>query len=411
VFVPILIHGITEVFFIIKAALMSGFLLWQEIMTQRTALVNGYIRAVADANNPTQTRLSIILTDFEPNTNKQGIPRSEAENILRTALLSPLKINFTGDGYTGHKGAFPIGAIASAAMGEDNGRDVIAGDAIVWNDIYPEVSDHLKKAFASGIGTSWEIYFKDSKTDANDIEWLEGCVFAGTCIVDVPAYGPNRTRILAIAETLNDRATDLLEKETMAKELETDTTSVETPALAADDVMTLRDDLSSLMTMLTDMYSGLYEMFDETDQIEASLNTTDMPSVAEQFTKLVASVSKRFNALKDKAANAETAQAELATIKEAIAQAEAAKAEEIKLEDRKTRLAAAGIEITDEKKQFYIEMPDTTFDQYITDLTFIMSKASAEQKNVVIVPEPVGSGTGNYTSKELAGYILADLNK
>ena len=56
-------------------------------------------------------------------------------------------------------------------------------------------------------------------------------------------------------------------------------------------------------------------------------------------------------------------------------------------------------------------MPDTTFDQYITDLTFIMSKASAEQKNVVIVPEPVGSGTGNYTSKELAGYILADLNK
>ena len=389
-------------------------------MTERTALVTGYIRAVSDANNPTQTRLSIILTDFEPNKNKQAIPRSEAENILRTALIAPLKINFDGKGYAGHKGAFPIGAIANASMSQDNGRDVISGDAVVWNDMFPEVSDHLKKAFASGIGTSWEIYFKDSTTDDDGVEWLEGCVFAGTAIVDVPAYGPNRTRVLAIAETLNNHAEELLEMNNMAKELETeveapksDDTTVDTPAVAEDDVNTIRGDLQSLMTLLSDMYSGLYTMYDETDEIEASLTTTDMPSLATQFSKLVASVTKRFDALKEKAATAETAVAELTTIKDALAQAELDKAEAEKLATRKSALAAIGIELTDEKKEFYISMPDAIFDGYVTDIGAALSKAVAETKTngVVKVPEPSASGTSNYTSKELAGFILADLNK
>lgn len=383
---------------------------------RNTALIKGYIRAVSDSNNPTQTRLSLILTDFEPNRNKQAIPRSEAENILLTALNTPLKINFDGTTYSGHKGAFPIGTIANASMSQDNGRDVIAGDAVVWNDMYPDISDHLKKAFASGIGTSWEIYFKDSTTDDDGVDWLQGCVFAGTCVVDVPAYGPNRTRVLAIAETLNDRATELLEKNNMANEVIADVViaPVETPATAGDDVSTLREDLQSLMTQLSEMYSGLYTMYDETDVIEAQLTTTDMPSMASQFSKLIASVTKRFDALKEKAASAETAIAELTTIKDAIAQAELDKAAAEKLETRKSSLAAAGIELTDEKTEFYTSMSDEIFSQYVTDITAVMNKAVAEQKTngVVKIPEPINSGTtGNYTSKELAGYILADLKK
>src|SRR5437870_3016557 len=129
-------------------------------MTQQKAAarMHGFIRAVADQAHPLQTRLSLILTDFEPNRNKQAIPRSEAEALIRTAVNSPLKINFDGAEIYGHKGAKPIGTIIEPAMGNDNGREVIFAEAVVWNDINPEVDDHIKKAFAEGIGTSWEIY-------------------------------------------------------------------------------------------------------------------------------------------------------------------------------------------------------------------------------------------------------------
>ena len=144
-------------------------------MTERkTARMNGFIRAVADQSHPLQTRLSLILTDFEPNRNKQGIPKAEAENILRTALHTPLKINFDGISYSGHKGAIPIGPIVNAYASTDNGRDVIAGEAVIWNDIYEDVAGHLKVAFAEGIGTSWEIYFQDSEKDNEGTEWLNG---------------------------------------------------------------------------------------------------------------------------------------------------------------------------------------------------------------------------------------------
>ena len=119
-------------------------------MAKQLARVHGYIRAIADSSHPLQTRLSPILTDFEPNRNKQGVPLAEAENILRTALHTPLKINFDGAEYHGHKGAIPIGPIINVYRGEDNGRDVIYAEAVIWNDIYEDIADHLKVAFAEG---------------------------------------------------------------------------------------------------------------------------------------------------------------------------------------------------------------------------------------------------------------------
>src|SRR5882724_2011197 len=115
-------------------------------MTQHktAARMHGFIRAVADQAHPLQTKLSLILTDFEPNRNKQAIPHSEAENILHYALNSPLKINFDGIEIYGHKGAKPIGTIVSANEGNDNGREVIFAEAVVWNDINTEVDEHIK---------------------------------------------------------------------------------------------------------------------------------------------------------------------------------------------------------------------------------------------------------------------------
>lgn len=385
-------------------------------MAKQLARVHGYIRAIADSSHPLQTRLSLILTDFEPNRNKQGVPLAEAENILRTALHTPLKINFDGAEYYGHKGAIPIGPIINVYRGEDNGRDVIYAEAVIWNDIYEDIADHLKVAFAEGVGTSWEIYYQDSEM-VDGIQWLKGCVFAGTCVVETPAYGPNRTRVLAIAEKLNERA-EVLEKrlETMADELtaqdevvaETNTpasteTEVEAPAVASNDAESLRTDIGSLMDVLSNIYGGLYQMLDETYELEASLVTNDMPSRAEQFTKLVASVTKRFESLKDKATTAEVALSELKNEIERE-KAEAALAE--KKDSRKSALAEVGIEWSDERSEFFLNMSDETFEQYVGDLRAVKgSNAKAERKTPKI-PEPTSNVTINI--KDLAAIIRGD---
>lgn len=368
---------------------------------QQAARIHGFIRAVADQAHPLQTRLSLIITDFEPNRNKQAIPRAEAQSIIRTAKNSPLKINFDGVEIFGHKGAKPIGTIDTAFSGDDNGREVILAEAVVWNDINPEVDEHIKLAFAEGIGTSWEIYYDQDKAvfDDNGIEWLGGCVFAGTCIVDTPAYGPNRTRLLAIAEQLNN-----MENEVMSKAEETISTDiVETPAIAAD---TLTGDISEAMNTFSKLYEGLWGMLEEADQLERELATTDITAIAEQFTKALSSIQKRFDALKEKAAKAELVEAELTELKDGIAQAEAAKAETEKLETRKASLAELGIEITDERKAFYLSMAEDVFTQYVEDLKAVKSKNSKAEVTKPIIPEPTNSGaTTTISIQELAAVI------
>jgi hypothetical protein len=368
-------------------------------MPRSTALVNGYIRAEADSTHPLQTKLSLIITDFEPNGNKQAIPVSEKQNIISYAVHMPLKINFDGNGVSGHVGAIPIGPITSAYESTDNGRDVIAGEAVVWNEIYDDIADHLKVAFAEGIGTSWEIYYESIETDSNDIQWLQGCVFAGTCIVHTPAYGPSRTRVLAIAEKLN----------THAEELERLNISMANSNAEAN-VETLQTDLSSAMDVLSTIYTGLWEMFDKTYEIEQSLATTDMPSMAEKFTKLIAAISKQFTELQEKAGLADAAQAELTELKEKLQQIDTEKAEAELLSARKNKLAEAGIEITDARKPFYLGMSEEVFTQYITDLLAVKGKSATASLEAPIIPEP-SSSAETPSVKEIAAAFLKERGK
>ena len=170
----------------------------------KTAEFNGYVYAVANveqAAHPLQTRISFVLTDFQPNVNKQAVPRSEAENVIATAKGMPVKINFNGISEGGHSRAVPVGPITDARLETIEDREVILADAILWRNEYEEIDEYLKSSTAENkrVGTSWELYYKESE-DIDGIEWLRGIVMAGTAIVKDPAYG-NRTPILAIAET------------------------------------------------------------------------------------------------------------------------------------------------------------------------------------------------------------------
>jgi hypothetical protein len=368
------------------------------------AHVSGYIRATADKTHPLQTRLSLIITDFEPNSNKQGIPKSEADNIMRYAISSPLKINFDGLDYHGHKNAIPIGPITSAFASNDNGRDVIAGEAVVWNDIYEDVADHLKVAFAEGLGTSWEIYYKDSEKDDNGIEWLQGCVFAGTCVVATPAYGPNRTRVLAIAEKLEEHADESNERLRMANETTTDNVDVDVQQTVADDaVNTLREDISSAMNLLGTIYEGFYSMLDETYELEQNLATNDMGAVAEQFTKLVAGIQKRFESLRDKASTAET---ELTQLKDRIDAEKSAKEFAEKKTRRLQALSEVGIEPSEDRQAFYLDMSEDIFTAYVDDLKSVRSRFSSSEHKEIIPDPVVSNSTVTITTQELAKIIL-----
>lgn len=197
-----------------------------------SASVNGAICLAEEAiSNPFLKEIFLILTDFEPNANGEGIPRSEAENIIKTSRLAPIKIAADTNSYGGHAGAHPVGAIIESFMDTHNGKDVIKSRAFIWKDEYPAIYDLVKSQASEGnfIGTSWEVYYTHAEEESG-VRWLKGVTFAGTCIVDNPAYG-DRTPLLSVAESesmdlkqLEDKVAELTalitQKEGMINELE-----------------------------------------------------------------------------------------------------------------------------------------------------------------------------------------------
>lgn len=168
----------------------------------KTTTFNGFFHAVADETHPLQQRLRFVFTDYAPNSNKQGVPRDEAENLIASALYMPVKVNFDGESYHGHAGAYPVGPIIQ--MKEEDG--VLVAEARVWRDEFPSLAQFLEDRFKTNSGDvnfSWELYYRDSETDDEGIEWLRGCVVAATTIVATPAYR-GRTHLVSLAEERSD---------------------------------------------------------------------------------------------------------------------------------------------------------------------------------------------------------------
>lgn len=170
-----------------------------------SASVRGSLRfSLSEVENPFVKEVELILTDFEPNKNGEGIPRTEAENIIKTAVNTPLKISAyvtdTVSFYGGHEAAHPIGAITEAFLDTVDGREVVKAKAFVWKQEFPGIYNLLKAQYGAStfIGTSWELYYTEVD-EREGTRWLKNVTFAGTCIVDTPAYG-NRTPLLSVAE-------------------------------------------------------------------------------------------------------------------------------------------------------------------------------------------------------------------
>ena len=162
--------------------------------------------AVASAFDDKLAWVKFVFTDDKPNGNKQGIPREEFDNIVRTGLFKPVKgLSPSGS----HSQALPVGTIAQLSVEEDK----ILGVASLWEAEYPEFIESIRALAARGEKPqlSWEIIYRDSEIDSDGVEWLKGCIAKAITIVDNPAYA-GRTPILAIAEqgdTMDEKLKEL----------------------------------------------------------------------------------------------------------------------------------------------------------------------------------------------------------
>lgn len=329
--------------------------------------------------HPYETLIDFILTDFQPNKNNQAIPVAEAESIIASAINMPVKIHLQ---QKGHANAVPVGPIRSAWLGKDGERDVIYAQASIWNREFPEVDTFIKTAYAEEIpiGTSWEIGYGNSE-QISGVEWLHDLVFAATAIVENPAYGKMRTRVLSVAEQL-----------TMEEE--------------RNKLLELQEQLNRMGEMLRNAYAQTFE-------IEASEVAT--PANLEEFTE-------KFNALLSEIANraksaglatAEEVKAELTAKEQSLTEKDTAIAEltasvdnltkEKVFAERKYTLASVfTAEELHERKEQLLALDESAFALYAKDVSRKSAQASDNG-----TPPKVPNIVGNRSTSRIDDIVSA----
>jgi len=324
------------------------------------------LTATASAVHPLQSELTFTFTDYQANANKQGVQKSEAENLIRTGLYMPVKVNYLGDGVGGHHGAVPIGPIISLAEVDDR----LVGKAIVWRDEYADVVNYLETASKEdgGVQFSWELYYTDSEKDQNNVEWLKNCVVAAATIVDVPAYG-GRTALISFAEEQRTLK-DILER------LE----QIEQRIAPREGLMSAE---------LDDKVEG-----QEGAEVEQTVGTPE----ASDGTAAPAS---------DEAATLLAELEELRKFKQQT-EAEAARAERVKT--RKTKLSEAGIALSDDdftaRSALFVDLDDAVFASLVDFIGAVQkaktgSTSSSAEVASPLIPDPT-QGSDTVTVHDLA---------
>jgi hypothetical protein len=169
----------------------------------------------AVGNNPTFRWCRFVLTDDLPNLNKNRIPESEFDNLIRTGIYAPIKMAAT-EIKDGHEKSIPLGTITS--LKRDG--NTVKGLAALWSLERSEDVDLVKKAYDSGkpLNLSWEILYKSVEDEPDGVTALKDTVLRATTLVGLPAYA-GRTPILQVASVENENVENPIE-ENMEGDLE-----------------------------------------------------------------------------------------------------------------------------------------------------------------------------------------------
>lgn len=202
-------------------------------MENQRITFSGLLSAVAGDTHPYQKRLRFVFTDFQPNSNKQGVPRSEASNLIKSAINMPIKTMFKYNKIYEHPGSFPIGNITSMEEVDDK----LIGEAVIWPEEFPEFIEYFDSKPNEDINFSWELKYRNSQIDENGTSWLQDCNVLSAVIVATPAYA-GRTPLIA-------RASD--EEQTRSEEMsaEAETTDTEVKPEGTTPVVSERPNLDT----------------------------------------------------------------------------------------------------------------------------------------------------------------------
>ena len=169
----------------------------------------------AIAANHSFNYLKFILTDDEPNANKQRIPKDEFESVIRSGFFTPLKMA-KGGIKEGHELSEPLGVITHLKEKDNQ----IRGLAALWSEERPEDVKLIREAYAEKrpLNISWELGYAASSFEEDGTENLHGVTLRAATLVGMPAY-KGRTPVIEFAGEKKED-TDLDELEKTQKELE-----------------------------------------------------------------------------------------------------------------------------------------------------------------------------------------------
>jgi hypothetical protein len=159
--------------------------------------------------------MKFVLLDDLPNGNKQRIPKTEFDNVIKTGIHMPIKVA-AGEISPGHQGSFPIGVITNLKV-EDN---KIIGLAALWSEERPEDVKLLLDKYHKGepLNVSWELYSKRIANEEEDVVDLVDVTLNAATLVGIPAY-KGRTNVLSLASLLSGED-DNIKEDSKLEELE-----------------------------------------------------------------------------------------------------------------------------------------------------------------------------------------------
>lgn len=309
-----------------------------------------------DALNPYLTIARFIFADDKgaplstaTKTGLQGIEAGDFDEVIKTALDMPVKMNFTGEGAANHGGSYVIGHIKQMEKSLAENNNKLIADAVLYNEEYPEEVTYLKKAFADGEapGISYEIAYGTSEVK-NGVEWIKNLTTCAATFVREPAYG-KRTSLLALASSKND------------------------------------EEFVQTMKVLVAQAEGKKEE-NPIPSIKGGKNVEELEKAQKEVEKFKAEAETKTAEI-SKLTEAITARdAEIATLKEGMVAIEREKT----IETRNRKFTESGFtleadaEKATKKKAFWLSLSDEAFDEYLADLVAAkgMSKETPEDKKL-----------------------------
>lgn len=247
--------------------------------------------------NPTLRWLKFILTDDQPNENKQRIPQEEFDNLIRSGINMPIKMA-EGDIADGHPNSKPIGVITHLKQVANK----IEGLAALWTRERPDDVDLIIDEFESGTPPqiSWEVPFTDEVLGDDGISTLKGIILRAATLVRLPAFA-GRTPVLAVAaKEIEPIKEDINMTDDKLKELEVQLSEAKEKITELEDQLKEKTDgFASIEQELTDLREFKSQADKDTEEAEklTSVRTKFVEAKIEKSDEYFVENKERFLAL------------------------------------------------------------------------------------------------------------------